>query len=318
LLKAFQNEGRRNMLAGIAFSTLLCLLSISAPILGFFCFLLLPAPVIFYRIKLGRNAAAIIILSSSLIAGIAAGDIAGELFFLMGIMGLGYFVGEWIEKGLPIEKIIGYASGQVFIAALCGLIIYGNISNTGAVNVISDYIGKNIELTISLYKEMGMPDDSIRMIVEAKEEIRQILIRITPALFAAGFLFLGWLNFLVARGMLKRKSIHILSGEPLNTWKTPEAMIWGIIGSFAFLLMPVGGLKIIGLNGLIIFMTIYFFQGIAIVSYYLEKKKIPVPLRVLFYGLIGLQQILTLIVVGLGIFDVWINFRKIGVNNNNE
>jgi uncharacterized protein YybS (DUF2232 family) len=306
------------MLAGIAFSTLLCLFSISAPLLGFFCFLLLPAPVIFYRIKLGRNAAVVILISSPIIASIIAGDIAGDLFFLMGIMGLGYFIGEWIEKGLPIEKIIGYASGQIFAAALCGLIIYGNISNTGAVNVISDYIGKNIELTISLYKEMGMPDDSIRMIVEAREEIRQTLIRIVPALFAAGILFIGWMNFLVARMMLRRKNIQVLSGEPLNVWKAPEKMVWGIIGAFAMLLMPSTGLKIIGINGLIIFMTLYFFQGIAVVSFYLEKKKIPVPLRVLFYGLIGIQQILTLMVVGLGIFDVWINFRRIGINNNNE
>jgi uncharacterized protein YybS (DUF2232 family) len=163
-----------------------------------------------------------------------------------------------------------------------------------------------------------MPDDSIRMIVEVKEEIRQILVRIVPALFTAGILFIGWLNFLVARAMLRRKSIQVLSGEPLNAWKAPEILVWGIIGAAGMLLLPATGLKIVGLNGLIIFMTIYFFQGIAVVSFYLEKKKIPVPLRVLFYGLIGIQQILALMVVGLGIFDVWINFRRIGINNNNQ
>jgi uncharacterized protein YybS (DUF2232 family) len=318
LLKAFQDERQRNLLAGIAFSTLLCALAVAAPILGFFCFLLLPAPVIFYRIKLGRKPAWIIIFSSLFLITLFMGGLAGDIFFLMGIMGLGYFIGEWIEKGLPVEKIIGYACGQIFIAALFGLIIYGNITNIDPVGVISDYIGKNFDLTISLYKEMGMPDDKLRIILAAKEAILRILIRIVPGLFATGLLFTAWMNFLLSRVMLQKKNIQTLAGAPLIAWKAPEQLVWGMIGSFLLLLIPVEMLKIAGLNGLIIFMTIYFFQGIAIVSFYLEKKKIPVPLRVLFYGLIGIQQILALMVIGLGFFDVWINFRRIGINNNHQ
>ena len=28
--------------------------------------------------------------------------------------------------------------------------------------------------------------------------------------------------------------------------------------------------------------------------------------------------LLTLVVIGVGLFDVWINFRRIGINNNNN
>jgi uncharacterized protein YybS (DUF2232 family) len=304
------------MLAGIAFSSLLCALSVSAPILGFFSFLLLPAPVIFYRIKLGKKTAGIIIASSLLLVTIFIGDLAGDIFFLMGIMGLGYFIGEWIEKGRTVERIIAYACGQIFAAALCGLIVYGNISNVGAVGVISDYIGKNFDLTISLYKEMGMSEENLRIILEARDEILRILARIVPGMFAAGLLFTAWMNYLLAMAMLKKKNIQVSAAASLNTWKAPEQLVWGIIGAFALLLIPIHALRIAGLNGLIIFMTIYFFQGIAVVSFYLEKKKIPMPLRIVFYGLIGIQQILALIVVCLGFFDVWINFRRIGINNN--
>jgi uncharacterized protein YybS (DUF2232 family) len=236
----------------------------------------------------------------------------------MGFMGLGYFIGEWIEKGLAVEKIIGYACGQIAAAFLVGLIVYGNISNIGAVGVISDYIGKNFDLTISLYKEMGMPADNLQMILEARQEILGILVRITPGMFLAGLLFTAWMNFLLTAAMLRRLKIPVPFTAPLNAWKAPEQMVWGIIGAFGLLLIPVDAFRIIGLNGLIIFMSVYFFQGIAIVSFYLEKKKIPVPLRVLFYGLIGIQQILALMVIGLGFFDVWINFRRIGINNNHQ
>jgi uncharacterized protein YybS (DUF2232 family) len=61
-------------------------------------------------------------------------------------------------------------------------------------------------------------------------------------------------------------------------------------------------------------MTIYFFQGIAIVSYYFEKKRFPRILRVFLYALIALQQFLLLLIVGLGFFDIWLNIRRLPVD----
>jgi uncharacterized protein YybS (DUF2232 family) len=79
------------------------------------------------------------------------------------------------------------------------------------------------------------------------------------------------------------------------------------------LMIPEHTVKLFGINGLLILMTIYFFQGIAIISFYFEKKRFPRLLRIVLYSLIALQQIVLLIVVGLGFFDMWLNFRKLGV-----
>ena len=46
----------------------------------------------------------------------------------------------------------------------------------------------------------------------------------------------------------------------------------------------------LGLNGLIILMTTYFLGGIAIVSYFFDKKGFPRMLRVFLYILVALQQ----------------------------
>ena len=63
--------------------------------------------------------------------------------------------------------------------------------------------------------------------------------------------------------------------------------------------------------------SLYFFQGIAIVAYWAEKKRFPRILRVLIYTLVALQQFLLLIVIGLEFFDVWLNFRKLEPKENN-
>jgi uncharacterized protein YybS (DUF2232 family) len=83
------------------------------------------------------------------------------------------------------------------------------------------------------------------------------------------------------------------------------------------LIIPERIVKLFGINGLLILMTIYFFQGIAIISFYFEKKRFPRLLRIVLYSLIALQQVVLLVVVGLGFFDMWLNFRKLGVEKKN-
>ena len=82
-------------------------------------------------------------------------------------------------------------------------------------------------------------------------------------------------------------------------------------------MIPDKNFKIIGLNGLLILMTIYFFQGIAIASYFFEKKNFPRPLRFFLYTLIAIQQAVLLIVIGLGLFDMWADFRRLDYKKDN-
>jgi uncharacterized protein YybS (DUF2232 family) len=58
-------------------------------------------------------------------------------------------------------------------------------------------------------------------------------------------------------------------------------------------------------------MFVYFFQGIAIVSFLFQKKSAPFALRSFFYILIAIQPLFMLLVIGVGLFDTWFNFRKL-------
>jgi uncharacterized protein YybS (DUF2232 family) len=78
--------------------------------------------------------------------------------------------------------------------------------------------------------------------------------------------------------------------------------------------LPVTDIRLIGVNGLLVLLTIYFIQGIAIVSFFFEKKKLPRAIRVILYLMIALQQLFLLVIICIGLFDMWINFRKIDTN----
>ncbi|MCP4670460.1 MAG: DUF2232 domain-containing protein, partial [Desulfobacula sp.] len=55
----------------------------------------------------------------------------------------------------------------------------------------------------------------------------------------------------------------------------------------------------------------YFFQGIAIVSFLFTKKRAPFALRFFLYILIAIQPFFMFLVIGMGLFDTWFNFRKL-------
>jgi len=315
---ATRDGNHKALLFGITLTSLICALSISIPIFGFIFFLVVPLPVFYYRVRLGTKKAAMIAFCSFIFLVFLSGGLSADLFFISAMLLLGFSMGEFIVKHLAVEKTIGYASGLVLIVGAFSLVIYANISNLGLMQLISGYIGKNLEMTIALYDRMGMPKESIKMLSDSLDQIRYVLVRILPSLCAAGLLLAAWANLLLAKIVLKSKIHAYQTVIQLNTWKTPDLLVWGVIGSIVMLLLPGGFLKILGLNGMIVFTIIYFFQGIAIISFYFEKKKIPSAIRALLYATIIIQQILIFAIAGIGFFDVWLDFRKLGKNNTDK
>jgi hypothetical protein len=49
---------------------------------------------------------------------------------------------------------------------------------------------------------------------------------------------------------------------------------------------------------------------LAIASFFFRQKQVSVMFRLLFYGLILIQQYMLIIVIAFGLFDMWVDFRK--------
>lgn len=286
------------------------------PVLGLFCALFIPLPTLFYRSKLGRNTGVIIPAATLLVMGTVLGGVDVDLVFFLELLLLGFMLGEFLTMGLSVEKTVLYACTSVLVSGLLGLVVYSNASSTGITVLVSGYIAKNLELTMALYESMGVSEENLAQLSNSLEQIQYILVRIVPAMVIGSTLFVAWVNLLLARGVLTAKGIFFPYFGALNHWKAPDALVWLLIGCGGMLLLPGSSLKMVGLNGLLILLTVYFLQGIAVVSYYFEKKNFPRALRLFLYSLIALQQFLLLLIIGLGLFDMWLNFRKLDIDKN--
>ncbi|MBF0573431.1 MAG: DUF2232 domain-containing protein [Desulfamplus sp.] len=325
--------------SGIAISMLIILLTTYFPVFGLFMALILPMPILYFRLKLGRNLGALIMftvfamtfVATELFSGGGASGITGslqdasdkfsisiDLLFYGSLLLTGFAFGECLELRLSIEKSFVYT--VISTLAICSALffLYALSTGQGVVSIVSDYISDNLKLTLTLYENMGMSQESIEIIENSIEAIKYVLVRMLPALITTFLVFVIWVNTLFIKKILTKKGIYLAELKNLNQWKAPEHLVWVVIFLGLLMIIPGKNVKIVAFNCIMILMPIYFFQGIAIISFIFERKNFPPLLKVSIYIIIAIQQILVLGIIGLGFFDTWINFRKIGILNNSD
>lgn len=306
-------ETSKNIAIGIGITSLFFLFSVFLPVIGFVFSIFIPLPVLFYRTKLGRNPGAYIPIGTLLLITLVLGRVSVDILYFSGLLLLGFSLSEFFEKKLSVEATVLGTCLVVLTSGLVGLVAFSAAAGQGMIAFISAHVAHNLEMTLTLYEKLGVSQDAITVVTNSMDQIRFVMLRIMPALTIMSVLFVSWLNLLVAKPVLTGRALPYPDFGPLSLWRAPDQAIWLLIGSGLTMLLPVNRLKLIGVNGLLVVLTIYFFQGMAIVSFYFEKKKMPRFFRIMLYTLIALQQVFLLIVIGVGVFDLWLNFRKIGI-----
>ncbi len=299
----------------ILIGVLLCILIISIiyimPLIGVFAWMFLPLPVLFYRLKSGRKGCAIIMVASLAVLIISTSNFALNTLYFGSLLLTGFFLGEFIEQHLRVEKIIIYTGFAVLTACMMVLFLYSLTFTQGVEQLISNYAARYQTLSTQLFSQSAELYPEMKIDRQMLEKASSILVSAFPAIFINSYLTMIWLNILLIKRLLKTKGIIVKSIENLDQWRAPEYLVFGVIGLSALMFFSTGVLTTFALNSLIILMFVYFFQGIAIVSFLFTKKSAPFALRSFFYILIAIQPFFMFLVIGFGLFDTWFNFRKL-------
>ena len=297
----------RETLTGIIFCLLIYGVVFAFPLLGVFVLLFLPLPVLFYRLKLGRNSGTLIAAASFFILVLMAQGVAFDTLYFGLLLATGMILGECLERHMSIQRTMGLtaviAAGAIFAALMIYTISQGRTLSA----IMTDYMNQSLSLAKQLSPEIGMDQDMTKKLISS-------MMIVMPGMFMISFMTTLWLNILIIRTLLKRKGIIIKSIEHLNLYKAPDMLIWAFIGCAMTLMIPSDPVKIFGINGLIVLMLVYFFQGIAVVSFFFQQKNTPMAVKGFFYFLIAVQVYVLILVIGLGFFDNWVDFRKLAAS----
>jgi uncharacterized protein YybS (DUF2232 family) len=263
------------------------------------------------------------------------GFLFGVFAFMAGVLPLGFFAEFENSMLIVLSALLTYIAlalvmqfefnfpKTVLFAALFSLgfqvlfmIAVGAASPDGIIAFWSSYASDSLDAVLTMTSQMDSQtvswkreQSSEQMIVFIKRNYGLIL-SLIPGFAAVMIIVEAWLNFLFVR-MLDPFGFAGWIGEDLSRWRLPDKTIWLMIVS---LLLAVSGLdviKAVGMNFLIVFMFVYFIQGLAIAAFYFNKFRIGPLLRALLYFLIVTPSPITLIVGGLGLFDFYFDLRRL-------
>lgn len=314
-----QQHGIKDTLTGILLCMLIITLMFTIPAAAVFAWIMLPLPVLFFRLKSGRRTGITIVAASLCILVVSTSHFALNTIYFGTLLLTGLFLGEFMENHMGVEKIILSTLLCVFGTGVFILFVYSLSLPQGLDGLFTSYAERYKMLSEQLFTQTARLYPEMEIDPRVFSNAGAVLLAVFPGIFINSYLSMILINILAMKKILSKKGIRVNSIENLNQWRASEYLVLMLIGlaGMMFLSRYLSGsfglsVKILAVNSLIVLLCLYLFQGIAIVSFFFVKKRAPIVFRLFVYVLIAVQPLFMLLVVAAGLFDTWFNFRKIG------
>lgn len=282
------------------------------PVIGSICLIFLPM-ILFFNSSVNdriKTAIAFLISFSLLffLSTLLHLNLPVIAIFTMGMAGL--LIAQIAAQNGSIEKTIIYPA-LFIIAVICFYFIYSGFAlSINPWQLAGKYVAAAIEENVKLYSQLPLKAEDINFIRDNKKNIIDGFTQIFPSLVIIASILIIWANFLLGKQIIGKAGITWPQFTALARWKSPELIIWIFIISGGLFFVPYKDVNFFSFNIFLVTCFIYFLQGLAIVSFLFQSRKVPLFFRYLFYFFIAVQQFLMIPIIAIGLFDIWIDFRK--------
>jgi len=278
------------------------------PLVGATVALFAPAPVLLFAVGFpkARLRAAVAILLAAAAVMVLGGWIAA-LGYLVTFGLAAVVMCDMIERRKPFETIV-MVTGVLVLAAsvIAAFAMAGSVE--ALAKAVHDGLASGMTRGHEFYKVLGIETG---MAHEAEAGLLDMMLRLCPALVAMCAGFGALLNLAVFWRMGGRQRLNYALFGDLARWSAPEWLIWVLLAAGFGMFVPVPALAVAAMDAFVCVAAVYFCQGLAIMSFYFKAMVIPPWVRGLIYFVTIIQPVLAALVCAAGIFDLWVDFRRL-------
>jgi uncharacterized protein YybS (DUF2232 family) len=294
-------------LLGVVGSFVLFAAYLAVPPLGIFSGILVPFPAAYNRLVHGRTAALIVLLGTSAAISALFGILAGGLY--LGMCGMiGFFMPGLLLRGVSGSRVLFWTTGANLLIFSAGFIAYSVASGINLQQLISAEISSSLKQAVELYEKGGVTGEELELVKRSMSAAADMLQRLYPALVTALLVVIAGCNLALIKKTTAKTTVNIAIDD-FSTFRNPDLLVWILIAAGFALLLPVSPVTTPALNILLIITLLYFLQGMAVVSAFIAKNSASTLLRIILYALLIIQPYLLALVAGIGLFDLWVDFR---------
>ena len=232
----------------------------------------------------------------------------GGLLYLLQFGLASLILPRFLSRGQSWDRSIGATALIGTLLSLSLLFAYAQYSDQAVEEVVSGYIQGELAKVDDFYQQAELTPTQAEELKALTAGTADYLLEAYPALImVANSALLLLVVILLARFS---QGYYRISGPPLSLWKAPEVLIWGVIlggfGVFFATDLP----HQLAVNFLTLLLPVYFLQGMAVVAHFFQRRGTAPFLRVLGYMMLVIVNPLPAVVTGIGIFDLWLDFRN--------
>ncbi|HLK85455.1 MAG TPA: DUF2232 domain-containing protein [Candidatus Binataceae bacterium] len=289
-------------------SAALYLAAAVVPLVGAIISIFAPAPVLLFAVGYGgarsRALAAIMIAAGAVVA------LGGWTIALGYVVTFGFaaiVMCDMLERRKPFEVIVLVSGALVLAASVIAAFALAG-SAEALTGTVRDALAQGMSRGQDFYKLLGIETG---MTQEAEAGLLDTILRLSPALVAMCAGFGALLNLAVFWRLGGRGRVSYPLFGDLARWSTPEWLIWVLLATGFGMFVPVPALAVAALDAFVCVAAVYFCQGLAIMAYYFKALAIPPWVRGLIYFVTVIQPVLAGLVCAAGIFDLWVDFRRL-------
>jgi uncharacterized protein YybS (DUF2232 family) len=296
-----------SLLAAAVITLLLQSVASGAGPIGVLLNLVVPFPIVYIAMRQDLRAAG---LATALVlaALLALGGPTSLLVYLLQFGTVSLLLPALLLKSWAWDRTVVATLGLALVVAAAALVIFTAQQEISLTELIGQYVDSEIKLALNLANDSNLSieqQDQYRSAVTSMGEfLKQTLPAWTISVFGMMLLLQVFLLSLRAEGR------YLINGPAFSSWSVPEFLVWPLIAAGFAVAFADGMLRLLGLNLLVVFLPIYFLQGLAVVTFFFKKKQVSPMLRALGYTLIAFLNPMPMIVTAIGVFDMWADFRK--------
>ncbi|MGP0564601.1 MULTISPECIES: DUF2232 domain-containing protein [unclassified Nitrospina] len=288
------------------------LLGTLVPPLGVVGGIFVPVPLILIYLRYGKQVG-LVSIALVFVAVLMMMGMKQAILFVTEYAVVAAILGETVRLGFPFQRSVLFAAlGSIALSAMMILVISAG-QELSLTQLFEQEFRKGADQYIqSLEGADGKPENK-QMLEEMADRVVHMFALSFPALLAIGSLFATTLNYLAVRWVWLRfyRLGGLFENADLTRLMIPDNWVWFFIVGTGCAVLGEGYLQALGLNLFIVLGGLYFLQGLAIFLHILKEKSIPKFFWYLAFLLIFTQPLLIGLVGGLGLFDIWVDFRKI-------
>jgi uncharacterized protein YybS (DUF2232 family) len=242
------------------------------------------------------------------------------LLFLFNLPVLAFFVTQFAVVGLLLGEGLRKKISPVGLLYATALVSTLLMMAVGAVYLVSSGTSPSTILhegSEALRKAVSENAQQLQLTPEQLKQYERGLeglvgfVKVAfPALFFINAFSIVSLNLVLPLNLAGRLGLDRSHVPPLQEITIPFGWVWGLIVSGMVYLLKIPYLKWVGLNVGLILLLAYLVQGYGVLSFFLQRTRLPKIVRGLIYFAFLLHPTLVLLLCGAGLFETWFHFRK--------